>query len=330
MASESPLDLSLNAAPLPTPPGVVRALGPALSSVAAGYGNLRDAIAERLGLPPPSVLPGTGSMELIYLVARAFLGPEKTAHILVPTFEEYANAVAGVGAGSKMHVARESDDFHWDMESVLKSVAEEKPDLTVVCNPNNPTGVYLAPDVVHRLARAAMPGLLLIDEACLDFAENPWGTLPMLELGNVILLRSFTKTFALWPVRVGYALGPATLLEKMEESRMPESWNAHVEAVGLAALAEREHPRLVKEAVIRVKKELSTRLNEMGLRAFPTETSFILVKVPDSARMRRQLRLREIMVRDCASFGLPGFVRVATPPEPEINRVVRAFEESLK
>jgi len=331
MAAEAPLDLSLNAAPLPTPPSVVRALGPVPSSVAAGgYGRLRDAIAVRLGIPPSSILPGTGSMELIYMAARAFVGPEKKAVILVPTFEEYARAVSGVGAEAIQLVAGEADGFLWNMEAVLNTVAESRPDLLVVCNPNNPTGVYLDQEEIHQLAEAVKPGLFLIDEACLDFAEDPWDTLPMLGLGNVVLLRSFTKTFALWPVRVGYALGTPEHMDRLGQCRMAAALNPHVEAVGLAALAEEDHPRLVREAVIRVKKELARQLTVLGLRAFPTQTSFLLVKVPDSARMWRELRLRGIMVRDCLSFGLPGFVRVATPPEVEISRVVRAFREALE
>jgi len=330
MTSEPPLDLSLNAAPLPTPPAVIQALGPVHSSVVPGYGRLREAIAARLAIPSRLVLPGRGSMELIYLIARAFLGPGKKAAILVPTFEEYARAVAGVGAESKLFIARERDGFLWDMESVIDGILNYRPELSVVCNPNNPTGVYLGSPEIHRLAVAAKPGLLLVDEACLDFAETPWDTLPLLKLGNVVLLRSFTKAFALWPVRVGYALGPEELLEQIENSRMPESLSSHVEAVGLAALSECEHPRLVREAVVRIKKELSRELNGLGLKTFPTQTSFVLVKVPDSSRMWKELRLRGIMVRDCDSFGLPGFIRIATPPEHEIVRVVQAFREAIE
>ena len=329
MASEIPLDLSLNAAPLPTPPSVVRSLNPVQSTVAVEYGKVRSAIADRLRLEPESVLPGTGSMELIYMAARAFLGPGKRADILVPTFEEYGKAVAGIGAETGQFIAKEEDGFMWNTGLILESLANKQPDMLVMCNPNNPTGVYLGRGEIHRLARAVKPGLFLVDEACLDFAEAPWDTLPMLDFGNVILLRSFTKTFALWPVRVGYALGSPALIEKMEKCRKPEALSAHVEAVGLAALAELEHPRLVREAVIRSKNQLSRQLSGLGLKAFPTQTSFILVKVPDSGRMWRELRMRGIMVRDCLSFGLPGFIRIAAPPEAEIGRVARAFREAL-
>jgi histidinol-phosphate aminotransferase len=308
---------------------VVEALKPGKSTVAVEYGRIRSAIAGRLGLAPGAVLPGTGSMELIYMASRAFLGPGKRADILVPTFEEYGKAVAAIGAETGQFVAKEADDFMWDTGSILESISKRRPDILVMCNPNNPTGVYLERGEVHRLARAVAPGLFLVDEACLDFAEDPWDTLPMLEFGNVILLRSFTKTFALWPVRVGYALGSPALMEAMGKCRKPEAMSAHVEAVGMAALAELEHPRLVREAVIRSKNELSRQLSGLGLKAFPTQTSFVLVKVPDSGRMWRELRMRGIMVRDCLSFGLPGFIRIAAPPEAEIGRVARAFREAL-
>jgi len=325
-----PLDLSLNAAPLPTPPSVLAALDPSRSQPDPGYDRLRSAISERLSIPPAFILPGTGSMELIYLVARAFLGPEKKAAVMVPTFEEYAKAVAGVGADCEMLLSEEPAGFMWDVAAVTDSVVRGRPDVLVVCNPNNPTGVYLGPDDIHGLARAVKPGLMLVDEACLDFAEEPWDTLPMLEMGNVILLRSFTKTFALWPVRVGYALGNPSLLERMGSCRMPEALSPHVTAVGLAALAEKEHPRLVKEAVIRSKTELARQLAGLGLKSYPTQTSFILVRVPDSTRMWRELRLRGIMVRDCNSFGLPGFIRIAAPPEAEIGRVTAAFKGAME
>ena len=163
--------------------------------------KLRESIGRALGVEPALVLPGNGSTELIHLLARACLASGDTALIFAPTFGEYAAACRIQGAAPVMAYPPNPelvDDpelaarpFLWDFQGVLDSIAILCPSLVFLCNPNNPTGVYLGEDEVRSVANALQGiGLLALDEAYLPFVEETWDSTPLLSLGNVALLRS--------------------------------------------------------------------------------------------------------------------------------------------
>ena len=106
-------------------------------------------------------------------------------------------------------MAHEADGFAWDIDSATLLLDERSPALVFLCNPNNPTGRYLSENDVRSIASAApRDSLLLLDEAYLPFVDTRWDSLPLLELGNVALLRSMTKDYALTALRLGYMLAP--------------------------------------------------------------------------------------------------------------------------
>jgi len=269
-------------------------------------------------------------MEIVRLLARAHLGPGKRAVVLGPVWDEYGKAAREAGAEVVEIRAKEEDGFWWNPVRTAAEIREARPDVLFLCNPCNPTGIYLEARETAEILAAAAPGLAVVDEAYMDFVESPWVSRTLLEGADTAILRSFTKTFSLWPVRVGYALGRAETLERIAAAREPGALSPHVEAVGLAAVAEADHPRRAREAAREGKRLLADGLREMGLETFPTETSFILVKVPDARAAWEQLRLRGILVRDCTSFGLPWLLRVGAPPAEAVPEVVAAFAEALQ
>lgn len=319
------LDLSLNTAPLPPPPGILAAVRGPHPAVAPGYGRLRDALAASLDIEPEWVLPGNGSMELVRLLVRALLGPGRRVVVMGPAWEEYAVASRDAGAEVVEIRARGEEGFRWDPARVAGEIRAARPDFLFLGNPGNPTGVYLGEREVAGILEAAAPGLMVLDEAYGDFAANPWRSGALVEGGRTVILRSFTASFSLWPVRVGYALGPPELLARINAARPAGALAPHVEAVGLAALREPGHPALARAAVNEGKRLLEEGLGKLGLAVVRTETSYLLVRGVDAVRWRLELQSRGILVTECSSFGLPETLRVGAPPAGAVPEVLRAF-----
>ena len=311
---EDVLDFSASINPLGAPPCVAQAM----SGVdLAAYPDtectaLREALAERLGVSTAHILVGNGSTELIHLAARAYLDGGDGAVIFAPTFGEFEAACNAQNAEVVGIVARECNGFDWDIANAEEVIAERSPSLAFLCNPNNPTGRYLCEDDVRRIADAVpADGLLLLDEAYLPFVDARWDSLPLLGLGNVALLRSMTKDYALTGLRLGYMLAPPDVVERVRAWQHSWSVNAPAQAAGIAALSDTRHVGNGRVAVQAAKSYLVNELGALGLRCMPSAANFVLVKVGDARTLRHALLERHgIIVRDCASFGLPEYIRV--------------------
>jgi histidinol-phosphate/aromatic aminotransferase/cobyric acid decarboxylase-like protein len=135
--------------------------------------SLRRALGERLSVPIESIVVGNGSAELIWLAALAYLRPGDSVLILGPTFGEYERASRIMGARVVIQAARPTDAFQPRLEEAVYYIETYRPRLVFLCNPNNPTGVYLRRPAIERLLRASDEALLVVDEAYLPFAEAP-------------------------------------------------------------------------------------------------------------------------------------------------------------
>ena len=343
---EDMLDFSASINPLGAPPGISRAMN---DVDLATYPDtectaLREALAEHLGVSTPRILAGNGSTELIHLTARAYLAqspvrPEpveghiagRNAVIFAPTFGEFEAACDMQNAKIITILASEADGFAWDIEEAASTIAEHSPSLVFLCNPNNPTGKYLNEDDVRRIT-AAVPadGLLLLDEAYLPFVDTRWDSLPLLDLGNVALLRSMTKDYALTALRLGYMLAPPDVVERVGAWQHSWSVNAPAQAAGVAALADTRHVDDGRKAVQAAKRYLMGELDALGLRCAPSAANFVLVNVGDAKTLRRALLERHgIIVRDCASFGLPAHIRIGVRTLGDCKRLVDALRDIL-
>ena len=330
---EDVLDFSASINPLGVPPGVTQAM----SAVDfAAYPDtectaLRESLAAKLGVPTTQILVGNGSTELIHLTARAYLGPGNTAAIFAPTFGEFEAACHMQDAQALSIVACEDNGFCWNIENAAGSIAEQMPSLVFLCNPNNPTGRYLGEEDVRRIA-SALPSdsLLLLDEAYLPFVDSRWDSLPLLDLGNVALLRSMTKDYALTALRLGYMLAPPEVVERVRMQQHSWSVNALAQAAGIAALSDEQHVIDGRKEVQVAKRYLLEELRAMGLKCAPPSANFVLVKVGDARGLRSTLlKGYHISVRDCTSFGLPDYIRVGIRTLNDCKRLVSALRETF-
>ncbi|MYA03556.1 MAG: histidinol-phosphate aminotransferase family protein [Caldilineaceae bacterium SB0664_bin_22] len=324
------LDFSSNLNPLGTAEAVRRA---AASADLAAYPDrnstiLRDALTARLGVGADHLLVGNGSTELIHLLAHAILRPGDRCLLFAPTFGEYEAAALLAGADVHSIRAHARDAFRWPIDSALDSIQALRPDLTFLCNPNNPTGAYLDRETVERIRQAiGRDGLLVLDDAYATFLDQPWRTTPLIDSGNVAILRSMTKDHALAGARLGYLVASPDVCAAGRALQPAWSVNAIAQAAGVAALDNDAHVAAARDVVRDAKAYLCARLTAMGLSVTPSTANFLLVEVGDGARLRADLLRLGFAVRDCTSFGLPAHIRIAVRRRDECARLVDALQK---
>jgi histidinol-phosphate aminotransferase len=287
---------------------------------------LRAALAEHLAVSPRRILPGNGSAELIWLASLAILRQHDRVLVLGPTFAEYERMAALGSAQLKIHLAKEENDFALSPTEIGDALNSWKPRLVFLCNPNNPTGTALDLQVLKKWVNEQPHTLFLVDESYLTFTPGLASVINA-QRDNVLALRSMTKDYALAGLRLGYAVGAEELIATLAHVRPPWSVNALAQAAGIAALHDREHLLRSVELLAAAKGELTAALAAMGMKVLPSVAPFFLVRVGDGAAVRRALLHKSILVRDCASFGLPEYIRICTRRPEENSRLVAALHE---
>ena len=332
------LDFSASISPLGTPEGLWDALRQVDLTTYPDPENLalREALAAQLNVSPQRILVGNGSTEIIHLLARAYLTPpsgaaSETALLLTPTYGEYLGACRLARANIFNCNARFTPElpqvFSWDLDEIRRHIVLQRAGLTFVCNPNNPTGVYFPEDDIRLLADAAgeAGGLLVLDEAYVNFVTEPWDSLPLADAGPVVALRSMTKDYALTGLRLGYAVAHEETIARLASFQPDWSVNSLAQAAGLCALADDGYLERARDAVNRSKQLLVDRLTASGYTVLPSAANFLLVEVGNGTMMREQLLRHGLVVRDCGSFGLPQCIRIGIRAESDCQRLAEAM-----
>ena len=293
--------------------------------------ELRDVLSSHLGVSPDCLLVGNGSTELIHLVARARLRRGDAAAVFVPTFGEY-EAACRIHQVEPLPIrAAPERDFRWDVATATHLLAELQPALVFICNPNNPTGTYVEPGEVDACARAVGDGgLLVVDEAYAPFMDERCDPAPLLEVGNVALVRSMTKQHGLPGLRLGYMVAPAATVREVRGFQYTWSVNAAAQAAGVAALDDPDHVEKGRRVVKDAREYLVREIRGLGLACAPPSANFLLVEVGDATGLRLELLRRHgVCVRDCTSFGMPGHIRIGVRGMQESRRLIEALRDVL-
>ncbi len=331
------LDFSASVSPLGPPQG----LWEALQRVdLTAYPDpecleLKEALAQFHGLGTDQILVGNGSTELIHLLARSYLGHTsvgtgRTVLLMTPTYGEYAGACLLAGAGIQEVIACREAGFAWDLKGTADIIASEEPALAFLCNPNNPTGVYLGMEDITGLSSVASRSgtLLVLDEAYVNFVEDQWDATSLLQGDageGIVLLRSMTKDYALTSLRLGYALASPGVIARLAGLQPDWSVNGLAQVAGLVALADKDYLTSTRQAVREAKDFLVGSFKQMGFRPLPSSANYLLIEVGDGAVWREKLMGRGIFVRDCASFGLPDCIRIGIRAMPDCRKLVEAM-----
>lgn len=321
-------DFSVNKNPLGTSRRSLRALSLVEPSnyPDARCLRLRAGLGAAHDVQPEEILVGNGSVELIWLLAQVYLAPGDTAVVVGPTFGEYEAGARRAGANVVQVDAREEDGFRLDLARIVATVEDARPRVVYLCNPNNPTGQALEPDEVGQLLAAVGDGLLVVDEAYVELAEGVESALPLrADDRRLVVLRSLTKSHGLAGLRLGYLVADRQVVESVGQAQPPWSVNAFAQAAGMAALGDEEHVQEGRRLARRARAVLVDGLERLGFSCVPSRASYWLVRVGDGRQVRDELLRRGMLVRDCRSFGLPGYIRVAARPLEECERLLAAL-----
>ncbi len=326
------IDFSVNLSPIGPPRGVAAAIAAAdLTSYPDPLSTtLVTALSQRLDMPPECIMVGNGSTELIHLVTRVFVRSGQRPIVLAPTFGEYAVATDLAGGTVYPWQAQAHRGFRWNLKNKPDVLRRVSPPLVFLCNPNNPTGVYVDHDDVRTLANALISGPLLLDEAYIGFLEEPWSSLDLTRKGRVVVVRSMTKDYGLAGLRLGYLVAHPDVVGAVRRLQPAWSVNSVAQAAGLAALDDQEYLPRMRAAVAEGKRVLVDGLRRLDLVIHEGTVNFVLVEVPDAAALRTALLRRGFAVRDCTSFGLPKHIRIGVRNADECSLLIEALELELR
>jgi histidinol-phosphate/aromatic aminotransferase/cobyric acid decarboxylase-like protein len=334
------LVFSSNINPYGPPPAVVAALSAVLTpALVARYPDrlcldLRARLAAYHQVPEGAILVGNGTADILWLIGLLHM-QQRRITVLAPTFGEYEN-VAALMAAPVTRVShpgwqQQADGTYRPGENAVERCAQAvhaaQPEVVFVCNPNNPTGHLLRPDELEQLYAAAPAALWIMDEAYLEFVAQPVSSVPWIERGNWLVLRSMTKDFALGGLRLGYVAGAPALIEPLQQAQSPWNTNSLAQLAGIACMDQLTWRAMTMAQLRADGAALCEDLRAAGFAPLPTTVNYFLTPAADPAALRAALLQRRMVIRDCTSFGLPGYIRIA-PQRPDANRrLVAALAE---
>ena len=326
---ETILDFSVSTNPFGPPPGVREALSSASIECYpdSEATELKQSLAKKLNIAPENLLIGSGSTELIRLVAVAYFGAEDSVLIPQPTYGEYEVACHLVGARVLKQPMPKETNFQLNIAETVELIRKHQPRGIFLCNPNNPTGQYLSREEVKQILSITKDSLVILDEAYIAFTEGAWSSSDLISGGNLVILRSMTKDYALAGLRLGYAISAEPIIAILRRVRPPWNVNCVAQRAGVLALNDDAYLKACGLKIREAKEFLIKELTHLGLSPVPSQTNFFLVKVGNAAKFRQALLKRGFLVRDCASFGLPDYIRLAPRTPPECQRLITAIKE---
>ncbi len=329
LTPEEVFDFSVCSNPFPPPPEVSKVFDTISvnrhpDSEATEF---RECLAGKLGVSPGNILAGSGAVELIRLIALTYFGAEDSVLILEPTFGEYKVACQIVGAEVASQWGREEESFAHRIEETVDLIKRSRSRGVFICNPNNPTGRYLSRQKIEMVLDTCKDTLLVLDEAYVSFLDESWSSLDLIERGNVVIVRSMTKDYALAGLRLGYAVAHKEIIDVLHRVRPPWNVSTVAQKAGIAALNDTDYLERCNREIKKAKQFLISELRQIGFTLVPSETNFFLVKVTNAGNFRTTLLRQGILVRDCTSFGLLGYVRIAARTMPECVKLVDTVRE---
>ena len=332
LTAENVLDFSVSTNPFGPPPGIEKALSEAEISLYPDTeaGELRETLARKLGVSTANLIIGSGSTELIRLAATAYFGPDDTVLIPQPTYGEYETATALVNATLLKPMASAESGFRFNIKQLPELVSTRRPRGIFLGNPNNPTGAYLPREAVEEIINANPETLVILDEAYIAFTEHAWASLDLIGKGNLLILRSMTKDYALAGLRLGYAVAAEAVISTLERVKPPWSVSSLAQKAGIFALAHDEYLKSCGDKIKEAREFLMSELTGLGYEVIASSTNFFLVKVTNATDFRKKLLKKGIMVRDGTSFGLPQYIRIAARRLPECRTLIREIKEIIK
>ena len=332
------LDYSANINPLGIPAGVRSALKAAVAD-SVNYPDpfcreLRARLSRHFSLPAEMIYCGTGAADVLFRIMTA-LQPKRTL-VLAPTFADYEKAALTAGSKIDYFTLYEKNDFAVTPE-ILKAITK-RTQMVVLCNPNNPTGKLIDEELLITVLRHCeeLQIPLLVDECFMDFVQDreAYSLLDQLAAHpGLIILKAFTKIFAIPGVRLGFCLtSDASLIDKLYACG--QDWNVSTlaQAAGIAALDETDYLAETHELIAVEKAYLIAQLRLIGLKVFEGAANYLLIKTLHNYPWPEKLKKHHILIRDCSNYrGLSaGYYRIAVKTRRDNRKLIRIMKELVK
>lgn len=330
------IDFSANINPLGMPQEVKRAIIDNID-LYSNYPDplcrdLIDEISKHENIPSEYIVCGNGAADIIYRIAGAI--KPKTTLLTAPTFSEYEEAVKTVNSSVRYHYLLEEDGFNLD-QSIFDKLTSDI-DIVFLCNPNNPTGLLIEKEMLLKIAAQCKVNktILVVDECFNDFPENSQDYSIVEELGdfdNVIVLKAFTKIYAMAGIRLGYGLcSNKDIIDRLYKAGQP--WNVSVIAqkCGVAALKVTEYVTQTKLVIKENREYLISKLKLLGLKVFESKANYILFKTENKI-LQHELEKCGILIRSCGNYvGLNDtYFRIAVKTKEDNEYLIRSMEQYL-
>jgi len=326
--------LNTNESPLPPPADWIEALRDMVASVCWNRypdrqaSELRAALADLHGVRPDQVFCANGSNEVLQGICLAYGGPGRSVAVFEPTYALHSH-IAHL-TGTAVVEGQRRSDFSLDPDVVRDLMEGDRPAITFLCSPNNPTGLAEDPATV-RAVLAAATGLIVVDEAYAQFAD--WSALNLIDDAvPLVVTRTFSKTWSMAAARLGYLIGPAPVVEALERVTLPYHLDALKQAAGLLAV------RFIGEMeervglIVRERHRLLAAMAQLPLTTWPSEANFILFRPEHrkGAEVWQGLLDRSVLVRDTSSWPrLTDCLRVTVGTPEENDAFLAALAEVL-
>jgi len=304
--------------------------------------ELREALAHFVGVPAENILPGQGADELLDYICRLFLAPGDAIINTPPTFGMYSFDARLEGA-EVVDVWRRAD-YSVDVEEIERLATGDRgsgiassqfpvpspqsrlPKLLFLTSPNNPSGTWLPDADLRRLL--ALPLLVVLDEAYVEFANQPSRAGWVLEHDNLIILRTFSKAAGIAGLRLGYGIFPAWLMPHLWKFKQPYNVNVAASVAGLASLRHTDQMMAVVEKLKTERDRLLVALAAIPyLRPYPSEANFVLCRVEgrDAGALKQGLERQGILVRHYNKPGLDNCIRISVGRPEQTDRLLAAL-----
>jgi histidinol-phosphate aminotransferase len=307
---EAVANAEINRYPDPTAPALVQRLRKVM-----GIGSEYD------------LLLGNGSDEIIHIIVQSVARPGAVVLAPRPSFVMFS--VYAQLAGLRYVGVLLNPDFTIDTPSFLRALAEHRPAVVFIAYPNNPTGNLFSEEVIGRIVAAA-PGLVVIDEAYNAFARKTFMT-RLAEFPNLVVMRTLSK-LGLAGIRLGYAVGRPEWIREFDKVRAPYNVNVLTQVVAERVLAHHNVLDAQARSINAERERLDGDLRKLpGVTVFPSDANFILVRVPDAARVFEGMRRRGVLVKNLHT-GVPLLdhcLRLTIGTPEENRRCLAAFAQAL-
>ena len=329
--------LNTNESPVPPPAAFTEQLTAAIAGVEwhrypdRSAKALRAKLAAHYGVRPDQVFVANGSNEVLQCLLLAYGGPGRKAAVFEPTYALHSH-IARV-CGTQVVEGERTETFDLDLDVVGSVIAAEQPEVVFLCSPNNPTGVVDPPATVRHVLDLVGPygGLVIVDEAYGQFAATSAVSL-VDEDTPLVVSRTFSKTWSMAALRLGYCIGPSWLIAELENVVLPYHLDAVKQIAGSLALDFRKEMDERVAFLVEERGRLVAGLADLPVTVWPSGANFVLFRPDgrDGNEVWQQLVDRSVLVRNCASWPrLDGCLRVTIGTRDEDDRFLAALREVL-